>query len=168
MGSDGRPDVAYAELARERLPELDPSLDPDDFALAYALVHLSTLFTADVEEQVHRPRGLSLPGFRLMFKLLALGPTRPSVLAELSGISAASVTSLVATLEARRLVTRRRADADGRGVEVVLTSAGEALTRDALAAHAGRESEWFAPLSPSERQRLTDLLARLIRDRPES
>ena len=132
------------------------------------MVHLSTLFSADLEEQVHRPRGLSLPGFRLMFKLLALGPTRPSVLAELSGISAASVTSLVGTLETKGLVTRRRAEADGRGVEVALTTAGETLTRDALAAHAVRESEWFAPLSRAERRRLTDLLGRLIRDRPGS
>ena len=119
------------------------------------LLHLSTLFSADLEEQVHRPRGLSLPGFRLMFKLLALGPTRPSVLAELSGISAASVTSLVRTLQAKGLVSRRPAQADGRGVEIALTPAGEALTRDALAAHAMRESEWFTPLSRSERRRLT-------------
>ncbi len=88
------------------------------------------------------------------------------MLAELSGISAASVTSLVGTLETKGLVTRRRAEADGRGVEVALTTAGETLTRDALAAHAVRESEWFAPLSPSERRRLADLLGRLIRDRP--
>jgi DNA-binding MarR family transcriptional regulator len=168
MGSDVRPDVAYASEARSRLPEIDPGLDPDDFALAYALVHLSTLFSADLEEQVHRPRGLSLPGFRLMFKLLALGPTRPTLLAELSGISGASVTSLVRTLENKGLVRRRRAQADRRGVEVALTPAGRSVTKDALAAHAVRESEWFAPLSPSERQRLADLLGRLIRDRPGS
>ena len=50
MGSDVRPDVAYAELAAACRSSIR-ALDPDDFALAYALVHLSTLFGADLEER---------------------------------------------------------------------------------------------------------------------
>ena len=93
-----------------------------------------------------------------MFKLLALGPTRPTLLAELSGISGASVTSLVRTLEAKGLVSRRPAEADGRGVEIALTPAGRA-DQGRPGSPRDRESEWFAPLSRAERRRLTDCSA---------
>jgi DNA-binding MarR family transcriptional regulator len=161
-----RPDLWYGWYAEGRLAELAPDTDPEAFGLAYAIVHFNALFTADLEETVHRPLGLSLPGFRLMFKLWLLGPTRPTRLAELSAMSGPSVTSVVNTLERGGLVRRRKSSDDGRAVEVELTTRGKRTLALARQAHEQREAAWFAPLTSVERGQLADLLRRLSSDPP--
>jgi DNA-binding MarR family transcriptional regulator len=58
---------------------------------------------------------------------LRTGPRTAGRLAELAGLSAASVSRLVDRLERRGLVSRRRDDEDRRLVEVQLEPAGERL-----------------------------------------
>ncbi|HSA50915.1 MAG TPA: MarR family transcriptional regulator [Yinghuangia sp.] len=160
------PDVRYAEQARERLAVLAPAADPGDFALGYHLLHLAYMLVTDLESHVHRPRGWTVPGFRVMFKLWVLGPTRPSRLAELSVMSRSALTNAVNTLARADLVERRQAPGDRRGVVIALTERGRTAVAEAFAAHAARESAWFADLSPTERDQLTALLGRLVATRP--
>jgi DNA-binding MarR family transcriptional regulator len=145
---------------------MPPPADPDGFTLAYHLLHLSYLVVADLEGRIHRPRGWSLPGFRLMFKLWLLGPTRPARLAEISVMSRSAVTNALHTLERAGLVERRGVAADRRAVDVALTPAGERAVVEAFDAQARREAEWFATLTPSERATLASLLMRLVAARP--
>jgi DNA-binding MarR family transcriptional regulator len=159
-------DLRYAEYARERLAAMPPPADPEAFALAYHLLQLAYLLVTDLETRVHRPRGLTLSGFRLLFKLWLLGPTQPVRLAELAAMSRSAVTNAVNTLERGALVERRPLPGDGRAVVVALTEAGERAVRDAFAEQARREQEWFACLGDAEREHLTTLLVRILRSRP--
>ncbi|MFI9328727.1 MarR family winged helix-turn-helix transcriptional regulator [Kitasatospora sp. NPDC052868] len=162
-----RPDLSYAAYARDRLAGMPPPADPEAFALGYHLLHLSYLVVADLEGHIHRPRGWTLPGFRLMFKLWLLGPTQPARLAEISAMSRSAVTNAVNTLERDALVERRPLPDDRRGVVVALTAAGEDAVREAFAEQTRREQQWFAPLDAEERATLTDLLTRVLAARPE-
>ncbi|MGP4101011.1 MarR family winged helix-turn-helix transcriptional regulator [Nonomuraea sp. KM90] len=160
------PDLEYAAYARERLAAMPPPADPEAFALAYHLLQLAYLLVTDLETRIHRPRGWTLPGFRLMFKLWLLGPTQPVRLAEISAMSRSAVTNAVNTLERGGLVERRSMPEDGRAVVIALTPAGETAVREAFADQALRERQWFASLDDDERERLTGLLTRILRARP--
>ncbi|MEU8057720.1 MarR family winged helix-turn-helix transcriptional regulator [Microbispora bryophytorum] len=166
LSRDLPPDLRYAAYARERLAGMSPAADPEAFTLAYHLLQLAYLLVTDLETRIHRPRGLTLPGFRLMFKLWLLGPTQPVRLAEISAMSRSAVTNAVNTLERGGLVERRPVPEDGRAVVVTLTAAGEAAVREAFAEQTRREREWFACLGPAEREQMTALLARILRVRP--
>ncbi|MDI2132163.1 MarR family winged helix-turn-helix transcriptional regulator [Yinghuangia seranimata] len=160
------PDLRYAAHARARMPELAPDADPDQFELGYLLLHFAYMLLTDLESSVHRPRGWTVPGFRVMFKLWVLGPTQPGRLAELSVMSRSALTNAVNTLERDGLVERRRTPEDKRAVFVALTARGQAAVAEAFTAHAERESAWFAALAPDARAELTTLLTRLIAARP--
>ncbi|MFF5209288.1 MarR family winged helix-turn-helix transcriptional regulator [Streptosporangium sp. NPDC000396] len=163
-----RADLRYAAYARERVAEMPPPADPEAFALAYNLLHLAYLLVTDLETRIHRPRGWTLAGFRLMFKLWLLGPTQPVRLAEISAMSRSAMTNAVNTLERDGLVERRAVPDDKRAVAVALTAKGERMVREAFTEQTLREQEWFAALEASERQRLTDLLTHVVAARPEN
>ncbi|MEW9549029.1 MarR family winged helix-turn-helix transcriptional regulator [Nonomuraea sp. NPDC050783] len=162
----GPADLRYAAYARERLAAMPPPADAEAFALAYHLLQLAYLLVTDLETRIHRPRGWTLPGFRLMFKLWLLGPTQPVRLAEISAMSRSAVTNAVNTLVRAGLAERRPVPGDARAVVVALTPAGEAAVREAFAEQTGREREWFAVLGAAEREQLTGLLVRILRARP--
>jgi DNA-binding MarR family transcriptional regulator len=161
-----RPDVAYAAYARQRLADMPPPADPDSFTLAYHVLHLSYLLVSDLESRIHRPRGWTLPGFRLMFKLWLLGPTQPARLAEISVMSRSAVTNALNTLERAGLVQRAANVDDRRAVDVALTPTGLEAVQAAYAEQTARESQWFAVLDPTERSTLATLLARVVGARP--
>ncbi|MGW0811252.1 MarR family winged helix-turn-helix transcriptional regulator [Nonomuraea sp. NPDC002799] len=159
-------DLRYAVYARDRLAAMPPPADAEAFALAYHLLQLAYLLVTDLETRIHRPRGWTLPGFRLMFKLWLLGPTQPVRLAEIAAMSRSAVTNVVNTLERDGLVERRSVPQDGRAVVVALTGTGEAAVREAFAQQTRREQEWFSALGPGEREHMTGLLTRILAARP--
>jgi DNA-binding MarR family transcriptional regulator len=97
-------------------------------------------------------------------------PLSPGELAAADGLQPQSVTRLLADLERRGWVTRRRDERDGRQARIELSAAGrDALTRDAAA-----RDHWLAvamtrDLSPAERALLraaADLVTRLCTPPP--
>ncbi|WP_436757660.1 MarR family winged helix-turn-helix transcriptional regulator [Streptosporangium sp. V21-05] len=166
VGPESRADLRYAAYARERLAGMPPPADPEGFELAYNLLQLAYLLVTDLETRIHRPRGWTLPGFRLMFKLWILGPTQPARLAEISAMSRSAVTNVVNTLERDALVERRPVPGDRRAVVVALSGKGEAAVRETFAEQTRREQEWFSPLDPREQADLSGLLARILTARP--
>ncbi|MDX6741264.1 MarR family transcriptional regulator [Actinocorallia sp. A-T 12471] len=156
----------YEELARRGIPRVAPDADVELFSLAYNLLHVSYQLINDLEGAVHRPRGLTLPGFRLLFKLWLLGPTMPARLAELSKTSRAAVTNAVHTLERAGFVERRPSATDRRAVPVALTPKGEVAVREVFELQAAREASWFAGLDAGERASLTELLRRVAASQP--
>lgn len=156
----------YEEMARRKLPQRAPGADVATFSLAYNLLHAAYLMINDLESAIHRPRGLTLPGFRLMFKLWLLGPTMPARLAELSVMSRSAVTNAVNTLERTGFVERRRSATDGRAITIALTSKGEESVREAFELQTSREHLWFAGLSAADRDALTALLRGIVASRP--
>jgi DNA-binding MarR family transcriptional regulator len=60
---------------------------------------------------------------------------KPSELAELAGVTRATMTGLIDSLEQNDLVCRTACAADGRAMDVELTSKGEKLIRKVMPAH---------------------------------
>ncbi|MGW5686797.1 MarR family winged helix-turn-helix transcriptional regulator [Nonomuraea sp. NPDC003754] len=163
-----RLDVWYERHARELVAKLPVEVDTSTFGLAYNLLHLSYVLVADLESRIHRPQGWTLPGFRLMFKLWLLGPSRVSDLADFSAMTRSAVSNAVNTLEAAGLVERQAVPDDRRAVLVALTEAGRQAVSGAFEEHNRREREWFAPLSAEQREQLADLIRTIIASRPDA
>ena len=83
-----------------------PSTDPVAMRLGLTLHRLAGALVYDWESTVHRPRGLSWGGFRVLFVLWLAGPLESRHAARLAGMSRAAVSALVKTLERDGLVTR--------------------------------------------------------------
>jgi DNA-binding MarR family transcriptional regulator len=171
MSEDGGGDVAtetFDELARRRVGELTAETDLDAMVVVFNVLRLANRLVQDLESNVHRPRGLSWAGFRLLFALWVAGPLEPRALAHLSAVSRASISSVLNTLQRDDLVERRRESSDRRVVTVVLTDRGRAVVADAFREHNRREQAWLAGLSAAEQQRLARLLHRVLDARPGS
>ncbi|UJA20363.1 MarR family transcriptional regulator [Thermoleophilia bacterium SCSIO 60948] len=100
--------------------------------------------------------------------LVALaGLARDSTIGELGevvGLGHSGTVRLVDRLESEQLVTRAR---DGRTVSVRLTRRGRDLARRITRRRGEVLSSILAPLEPAERDRLGDLLERLLAAMPE-
>ncbi|MEV0406042.1 MarR family transcriptional regulator [Actinoallomurus sp. NPDC050550] len=149
-------DHAVALVGREL-----PAVDPLAMRLVLTLTRAASMLVYDLESTVHRPRGWSWPGFRVLFAIWLAGPVEARKVAELSGMSRAAVSALVSTLERDGLVGKERAEYDGRAVQLRLTDAGLEAITSAFQAHNEREHEWAGSLSEEEQHTLIELLGKL-------
>jgi DNA-binding MarR family transcriptional regulator len=159
------------EAAKE-FPELDPSA-------AEAFLHL--LRTSDdafgVTERNLNDHNISQGRFCVLMllwrslhpraaKLLgadpcAPGPRTPAELAEAAGVTRATMTGLVDTLERDGYVTREPDPVDRRMMSVRLTNKGERFLREFLPGHFRATAAVMSTLSESERKALVRLLAKV-------
>jgi len=154
----------FDDRARRRVAELAPDTDLDAMMVVFNTIRLVNRITADVESEVHRPRGLTWAGFRLLFTLWISGPLEPRELARLAAVTRASISSVLNTLERDGLVERRRESSDRRVVTVVLTTAGRRAVAGAFRDHNAREAAWLGSLSRAELRTLAELLHRILAD----
>jgi DNA-binding MarR family transcriptional regulator len=152
---------SFVDAAVERLRDRLPGIDPEAMRLVLTLYRATNMVMYDMESVVHRPRGWSYPGFRLLFTLWVAGPMEAKRAAELSGMSRQAVSALVNTLDRDHLVSKTPDESDRRAVRLSLTPQGENAITEAFAAHNAREALWADALSPDERATLTRLLAKL-------
>jgi DNA-binding MarR family transcriptional regulator len=148
---------AAVDKAHGRLPEIDP----EAMRLILTLYRVSNMLVYDLESVVHRPRGWSYPGFRLLFTLWIAGPVEGKRAAELSGMSRQAVSALVGTLDRDGLVDKTPDEYDRRAVRLSLTAKGEAAIGAAFLTHNERERMWAEALSAEERETLVRLLGKL-------
>lgn len=97
-------------------------------------------------------------------RLARSGPLSPGELARLEGVSAPTMSRLLAGLEAEGLILRRASDADARSRDVAVTSRGMARLDLATAARRAELVEALDAFAPSERSvlaRALELLERL-------
>jgi DNA-binding MarR family transcriptional regulator len=155
----------FVDVAVERASEELPELDRGAMELVLTLHRAVGMLVYDLESSVHRPRGLSWPGFRLLFTLWIVGPLEVRRVAELSGMSRAAVSALVKTLERDGFVQRRPLEHDRRLVELSLTEHGRAEIARTFSAHNRRERLWGDALSPEEQKTMIELLRKLMERR---
>ena len=148
--------VARAEL---------PDIDPDAMRLVLMLHRAVGMLVYDLEASVHRPRGLSWPGFRVLFVLWIQGPLESRRVAELTGMSRAAVSALVKTLERDGFLRRRQLEHDRRMVELSLTERGKVEIVGTFAAHNQREQVWAQGLSREEQETMFVLLGKIMERR---
>jgi len=155
---------SFQEHAGDRVEA--EGLNRETFHAMFAVFRLSALVFNDLESTVHRPRGLSLAGFRMMFILWIAGDLEQRDIARLAGISPAGISSALNTLERQGLVERRRTSTDRRLVTVGLTSNGAETLEDTYRAQNAREQELFAGVSRDDLHDLTELMQRVINTYP--
>lgn len=152
---------SFVDYAIEQVGQRLPGVDPLAMRLVLTLHRAANMVTYDLESSVHRPRGWSWPGFRVLFAVWLTNPVEAKKVAELTGMSRAAVSALVNTLEKDGLISRQRADYDLRAVQLSLTDAGLEAITSAFRAHNEREQEWADSLSKEEQHTLIDLLSKL-------
>jgi DNA-binding MarR family transcriptional regulator len=153
---------SFDDLARRRVAEFAPGTDLDAMTVVFNVIRLANRMVWDLESTVHRRRGWSWAGFRILFTLWIAGPLEPRALARLSAVTRASISSVLNTLERDGLVDRRRDSPDRRIVTVDLTDEGRAQVAEAFREHNAREQAWVSTLAPGERVALAGMLHRLL------
>jgi DNA-binding MarR family transcriptional regulator len=155
--------------AARRYPSLDPSAT-DAF--------LNLLRTGDevfaAEAEFLAERGISQGRFTVLM-LLNRGcetPATPAALAEASGVTRATMTGLLDTLEKDRLTERQTDPSDRRTIQVTLTAKGRGLIESLLPDYFRCVSGIMEPLDEVERTMLVVLLQKIQqglapRDLPE-
>jgi len=171
------------EAAKE-FPDLDPSA---------AEVFLNLLRAGDevfgVVEHNFTRQGLSQGRFGVLMLLwrsalaqertgtgggcLPAGPLTPAELAEAAGVTRATMTGLIDTLERDGLVRRESDPSDRRMMPVKLTAKGRKLLEEMLPGHFRLMAEIMRPLSEVERKTLVRLLNKILQQasalpRPET
>ncbi len=159
------------EAAKE-FPDLDPTA-------AEAYLHL--LLTGDdvfaVTEKGLSERNISHGRFGVLMLLwgsrqpradkmpateaCAAGPRTPAELADAAGVTRATMTGLIDTLERDGLVKREPDPDDRRMMSVLLTPKGERFLHEFLPGHFKLMASLMAPLSESERKTLVKLLVKI-------
>jgi len=152
------------EAARQ-FPDLDPSA---------AAVFLHLLRTGDevfqVVESNLAAHHLTQGRFGVLMALWgscrqvegAAAPLSPAQLAEHTGVTRATITGLVDTLERDGLVTRAPEPAARRMLAVGLTPRGEKLLKEVLPSHFRHIARLMAPLAENERKTLVRLLTKIL------
>lgn len=100
--------------------------------------------------------------YRLLATLERFGPASQAALGRRSGIHLSDMVATINELADRKLVERSPDPADRRRNIITLTAAGRRQLRRLEKRLAETQDELLAPLSPEERQRLTELLTRLL------
>ncbi|GAB3499098.1 MarR family winged helix-turn-helix transcriptional regulator [Amycolatopsis cihanbeyliensis] len=154
--------VSFVDYAIERVLGELPGVDPLAMRFVLTLHRATSALVYDLESSVHRPRGWSWPGFRVLFALWLAGPLEGKRVAELTGMSRAAVSALANTLERDGLVARGPAEQDRRVVLLEITPAGHEAISSAFTAHNDREQAWAASLTGEELRTLIGLLEKLM------
>jgi DNA-binding MarR family transcriptional regulator len=100
--------------------------------------------------------------YRLLATLDEFGPASQAALGRRSGIHLSDMVAAINELADGKLVERAPDPADRRRNIISLTTAGKRQLRRLEKRLAETQDELLAPLSPQDRQRLTQLLSRLL------
>jgi DNA-binding MarR family transcriptional regulator len=100
--------------------------------------------------------------YRLLATLEQFGPASQATLGRRSGIHVSDMVATINELADRELVERAPDPTDRRRNIISLTTAGKRQLRRLEKRLTKTQDELLAPLSPEERQRLTELLSRLL------
>ena len=95
------------------------------------------------------------------------GPRTPAELADAAGVTRATMTGLIDTLERDGFVKRKPDPNDRRMMSVLLTAKGERFLRDFLPGHFKSISKLMSPLTEAERKTLVRLLTKVQRQADE-
>jgi MarR family 2-MHQ and catechol resistance regulon transcriptional repressor len=124
------------------------------------LVRAASSVTALLEPRL-RAAGLTTSQFGVLEAVHHLGPLCLGDLARKILTSSANLTTVVDSLERRRLVARRRDPSDRRRIEVCLTTRGRRLISGLFPSHARAIEHAFSTLDEAEQRELAGLCRRL-------
>ena len=151
----------FEELAFGRVNELG-TINTDAFTASFELFRLCTRYLSHLDAEIHRPIGLSVAGFRVLFTVWLHDEMEPRALADLSGVSRAAVSGVLNTLERDGHVQRTRESMDRRLVTVRITAAGRQLLERAYQDQNEFEEEFFSELDDGDLATFVQLVRQLL------
>lgn len=135
--------------------------DPLAHRALQALLRAETSVRRALAAELER-EGVSAAGFSALVVLTTAGGSLElRVLRRRLGWSKAGATEVTLTLEARRLVRRRRLAHDRRAAAIDLTPEGRSLVEELFPDHATRVSTAFSALDESEKRSLAEICRKL-------
>jgi DNA-binding MarR family transcriptional regulator len=159
--------AAFERHAHDAVRELAPESDLAAMGVVMNLLRTANRLQQDFETNVNRPAGLSFAAFRVLFAINAAGQLSPLQIARLSNVSAASISSMLNTLERHGLITRRKGSGpDRRMVTVRLTPEGSSLLAALWKRNHQREVQWARALTRAEQRTIARLLRKLLDHHP--
>ena len=138
---------------------------PIDFEAAHAVSSIyraANAIRTHVTNEVLRGYDLTWTGFVVLWVVWIAERIETRHAAESAGISKATLTGVVKTLESRGWIERAGRPDDGRLVELSLTPAGIALMTEVYPKFNAVESAVVAGLSSSRRKNMTDSLRAIV------
>lgn len=118
--------------------------------------------------EVAGAHGLHPMHFGMLTIIAAEEPVTQQELSRRTGIDPSTMVARMDVLDEMGLVERARSAADRRSYEIRLSQAGRGLLAELHDAGRRQGDRFFAPLTPSERERLHELLAKLAASLDES
>ncbi len=135
--------------------------DPLAHRALEALLRAETSLRRSLSAELER-EGVTAAGFSVLVVLTTAGGSiELRALRRRLGLTKANATEIVATLEARGLVLRRRLEHDRRASAVDITRRGAEMAERLFPAHTERVSSAFGGLDETEKRDLADLCRRL-------
>nr|WP_281379929.1 MarR family transcriptional regulator [Nocardioides ginsengisegetis] len=101
-----------------------------------------------------------------MLVVWVMGPQSQKDLASFANVTAATISSVLNTLDDEGLIVRTRNSTDRRIVNIELTAAGEKAVSELYRLHLQREAQWLAGLSEKMKQQLVMISRQILRTRP--
>ncbi|MFA9277257.1 MAG: MarR family winged helix-turn-helix transcriptional regulator, partial [Rhodoluna sp.] len=133
-------------------------LDFEAMAVTSNLFRAASAVRNHFERNVLAESGLSWTAFVVMWVTWIWEPAETRDIAAEAGISKATLTGVLSTLEKMDLVIRSRSTEDGRLVLVTLTKKGQALMETLFPAFNRQEIEVVSPVADNKRGDLADML----------
>ncbi len=133
-------------------------LDFEAMAVTSNLFRAASAVRNHFERNVLAESGLSWTAFVVMWVTWIWEPAETRDIAAEAGISKATLTGVLSTLEKMDLVIRSRSAEDGRLVLVTLTKKGQALMETLFPAFNRQEVEVVSPVADNKRGDLADML----------
>ncbi|MET0325097.1 MAG: MarR family winged helix-turn-helix transcriptional regulator [Ilumatobacteraceae bacterium] len=143
---------------------MPPPQDPVLTSAAYLMIKAGHYLGQGFESAL-AALGISAREFLVLTFVRAADGLSQQELSARLGLDPTIVVGLVDGLEERDLMSRRRDPADRRRNVLSVTSAGEDLQADAVAAAARAEAEFLAPLDADQRQELRRMMLVLMQPR---
>ncbi|WP_058911154.1 MarR family winged helix-turn-helix transcriptional regulator [Entomohabitans teleogrylli] len=133
--------------------------------LVLTLITTADLVRASIFDRLAKSYDISEGKFTLLMSLYAEGDTGASELAARIGVAPATVSVMVKRMLSapQPLISMSRTSSDGRSRLIALTSAGQALIREALPGHFDAIRAFAEVLSETERESLITMLRKLLR-----
>ncbi|MEN9923311.1 MAG: hypothetical protein RIS09_825 [Actinomycetota bacterium] len=125
-------------------------IDFDSMAVVSNLFRAANAVKNHLERTVLAPHDLSWTGFVVLWVVWIWQPIETRQIAAEVGTSKASITGVLKTLEARKLVIRKQSKTDQRLVLVTLTKSGEKLMKELFPEFNQEESTITSVLAKSE------------------
>lgn len=157
----------YQELAEQTSQEMsDGKADALSARLIFSLLRLGNKLSKDFEVAIRQRAGLSFAGYQLLYTLNAVGAVHSNQLAHLASVSTASMSSLLNTMERKKLVKRTADSEDRRRTVIELTPMGRSLIEELYLENMARELAWSKALTRKEAEELSILVEKMLRHRP--